>query len=245
MFSRAYTLLTALLLAGPLVAQQKVTYNLSFPNAVHHEAEIQATFSGITSDTLKVLMSRSSPGRYALHEFAKNVYSVKATDSKGNPLKIERATPHQWNVVGHQGTVTISYTLFGDHADGTYAGIDETHAHLNMPATLMHAVGFDEAPALVTFNTPESSNWKVATQLKHEQGNTYSAPNFQYLMDSPTELSNFDLAEWNIQEKGKTKTIQVTLHHTGTKEQFNDYVQKTKQIVAEQRAVFGELPNFD
>jgi predicted metalloprotease with PDZ domain len=245
MLPKIYSLLLTLLLTIPLSAQQKVTYNLSFPNAVHHEAEISVTFAGIASDTLEVLMPRSSPGRYALHEFAKNVYSVKATDSQGKVLKIWKATPHQWNVTGHKGAATITYTLFGDHADGTYNGIDETHAHLNMPATLMHATAFDKAPAQVTFNIPQNSNWKVATQLKHEQGNTYSAPNFQYLMDSPTELSNYDLAEWTIQENGKTKTIQVTLHHTGTKEQFNNYVQKTQKIVAEQRAVFGELPDFD
>ncbi|NDK54621.1 M61 family metallopeptidase [Pontibacter sp. BT213] len=232
-------------MASPLMAQQKVSYSLSFPNAVHHEAEISVTFSGITTDTLKVLMSRSSPGRYALHEFAKNVYNVKANDSQGKALKTPKATPQQWNITGHNGTATITYTLFGDHADGTYAGIDQTHAHLNMPATLMYAKGFEKVAATVAFNTPEGSNWKIATQLKHEQGNTYSAPHFQYLMDSPTELSNFDTAEWTIRDKGKEKTIQVTLHHNGTKEQFNEYVQKTKQIVAEQRAVFGELPDYD
>ncbi|MER2996006.1 M61 family metallopeptidase [Pontibacter populi] len=245
MLPKIFSLFITVLLTIPLSAQQKITYNLSFPNAVHHEAEISVTFSGIKSDTLEVLMSRSSPGRYALHEFAKNVYSVKATDSQGKEIKVWKATPHQWNITGHNGAATITYTLFGDHADGTYTGIDETHAHLNMPATLMHATGFDKAPAQVTFNTPENSNWKVATQLKHEQGNTYSAPDFQYLMDSPTELSNYDFAEWTIQDKGKTKTIQVTLHHNGTQDQFNEYVQKTQKIVAEQRAIFGELPDFD
>jgi predicted metalloprotease with PDZ domain len=33
-------------------------------------------------------MSRSSPGRYALHEFAKNVYEVRAYDSGERPLAI-------------------------------------------------------------------------------------------------------------------------------------------------------------
>ncbi|WP_026236518.1 M61 family metallopeptidase [Pontibacter roseus] len=229
----------------PLLAQQQVSYHLSFPNAVHHEAQIKVTFTGIPSDTLQVLMPRSSPGRYALHEFAKNVYSVKATDSKGNQLRISRPSPYQWDVVGHQGEVTVSYTLFGDHADGTYAGIDETHAHLNMPATLLYAKGFERTPAKVTFRTPQKSNWKIATQLKPENDSTFSAPDFQYLMDSPTELSVFELAEWTVNDQGKKKTIQVTLHHQGTKAQFEEYVAKTKKIVAEQRAVFGELPDFD
>ncbi|WP_114781467.1 M61 family metallopeptidase [Botryobacter ruber] len=232
-------------LVQPLLAQQKVSYQLSFPNAVHHEAQVSVTFSGISSDTLAVLMSRSSPGRYALHEFAKNIYSVGATDSQGKQLQVSRPNPYQWNITGHTGTVTVAYTLFGDHADGTYSGIDETHAHLNMPSTLLWARGFEKAPAYVTFDVPQGSNWKVATQLKHETGNTYFSPDFQYLMDSPAELSNFDLAEWTVKENGKSKTIQAAIHHQGSQAAFNAYVAKAKKIVAEQRAVFGELPDFD
>ncbi|WP_242916617.1 M61 family metallopeptidase [Pontibacter liquoris] len=229
----------------PLLAQQKVTYSLSFPNYVHHEAQVQVQFDDVKSDTLKVLMPRTSPGRYAIHEFAKNVYNVKVTDAQGRELPVSRPATNEWDVTGHHGTVTLHYTLFGDHADGTYAGIDETHAHLNMPATLMYAKGFEAAPAQVTFNIPQGKNWKIATQLKPEQGTTYSAPNFQYLMDSPTELSDFDLAEWTVQENGKIKTIQVAMHHLDSKELFEQYVAQVKKIVAEERAVFGELPDYD
>ncbi|MBF8964187.1 M61 family metallopeptidase [Pontibacter sp. FD36] len=234
------------LMLTPLLAQeQQVRYHLSFPNAMHHEAQISVTFTGIKSDTLQVLMPRSSPGRYALHEFAKNVYSVKATDSKGQELRISRFSPHEWHVSGYQGEVILSYTLFGDHADGTYTGIDETHAHLNMPATLMYARGFEQAPARVTFRTPQGRNWKIATQLQPLNDSTFQAPNFQYLMDSPTELSDFAFAEWQVQEGSKSKTIQVAMHHQGPQTAFDNYVASTKKIVAEQQAVFGKLPDFD
>ncbi|PTX18180.1 putative metalloprotease with PDZ domain [Pontibacter mucosus] len=233
------------LMMQPALAQQQVTYDLSFPNAAHHEAEIKVTFSDIQSDTLKVLMPRSSPGRYALHEFAKNVYNVKASNAQGQPLQLVRLNVNEWGVLNHQGKATVSYTLFADQADGTYAAVDETHAHLNAPASLMYAREFEEAPAYLTFHIPQGSNWKVATQLRHEQGNTYFAPNFQYLMDSPMELSNFDFAEWTVNSGGKPQTIQVALHHHGTKEQFEEYVAHTKAIVAEQQAVFGQLPAFD
>ncbi|ARS36228.1 M61 family metallopeptidase [Pontibacter actiniarum] len=247
MRSKLYSLLGLALglTLQPVLAQQQAKYELSFPNAVHHEAEVKVTFSNIQGDTLKVLMPRTSPGRYAVHEFAKNVYNVRATDTQGQPLQIFRPNTSEWDVLGHQGEVTVSYTLFADHADGTYAGVDETHAHLNMPATLMYARGFEQSPAYVTFNMPQGSNWKVATQLRQEQGNTYYAPHFQYLMDSPTELSDFDFAEWTVKEGGKEKAVQVALHHTGTQEQFDAYVAQAKKIVAEQRAVFGELPDYD
>ena len=242
--------LTCLLLAATfsleLLAQTDTRYTLAFPNAAHHEAQVTATFSGIKAPVLEARMARSSPGRYALHEFAKNVYAVKAEDSKGNPLKITRPNPHQWNVSSHDGTVKITYTLFGDRTDGTYAAIDETHAHLNAPATFMYAQSFEQKPSFIKFELPAGKNWTIATQLKPEnQANTYSAPNFQYLMDSPVKMADMMWREWQVQEKGKTKTIRFALHHNGTAAEFDKYVEETKKIVKEGQAAFGELPDFD
>src|SRR4051794_23836516 len=86
-------LLTLSLIALPLLAQQSasaqsVRYELSFPNAVHHEAHIRTTFRGVAKPTLEVVMSRSSPGRYALHEFAKNVSAFSAHDGAGKELEV-------------------------------------------------------------------------------------------------------------------------------------------------------------
>lgn len=228
-----------------LVAQSEINYSLAFPNAGHHEAQVTADFRGIKTPVLEVRMSRSSPGRYALHEFAKNVYSVQAVNSQGQPLAITRPNPHQWNVAGHDGSVKITYTLFGDRADGTYNGIDAQHAHLNMPATLMYAQGFEENPAQVKFTIPAGKKWKIATQLKPINDTTYWAPNRQYLMDSPVELSNFIWREWQVTDRDKVKTIRIALHHTGTKAETDTFTQATKRIVTQARAVYGELPDYD
>src|SRR5207302_1374025 len=122
-------------------AQAPVVYRVSFPNAVHHEAEIEASFTGVPAGPLELRMSRSSPGRYALTEFSKNVYSVSAVDGHGKPLALTQPDPYGWTVRGHDGTVVVHYTLFGDRGDGTFAGIDLTHARLNMPATFLWARG--------------------------------------------------------------------------------------------------------
>ncbi|RZK51350.1 MAG: M61 family peptidase, partial [Hymenobacter sp.] len=142
-----------------------VRYVVSFPNAVHHEARVKATFAGLTpGKAVAVRMARSSPGRYALHEFIKNVYYVAATDGGGKLLAISRPDPYTWDIKpGADGTIQFEYTLYGDRSDGTYAGIDQQHAHLNMPATLCYAQGLEGRAAEVKFERP--SGWKVATQL--------------------------------------------------------------------------------
>ena len=174
-----------------LFAQISSTYTISFENAVHHEAFVEATFSNLKADAITFRMSRTSPGRYALHEFIKNIYGVKVTDSKGNILDATRPDPYSWHVKGHDGTIKVSYILFANRGDGTYSQIDETHAHLNIPATFIYVPSLENDGIEVTFNTREDLNWKVATQLKPLNGNTYCAPNLQYFMDSPTEMSNF------------------------------------------------------
>ena len=161
-------------------------------------------------------------------------------------MPVSRPSPTNGTLSGHDGTVKITYTLFGDHVDGTYAGIDETHAHLNAPATFLYARGFEDKPAFVKFEIPAGKNWTVATQLKPQtEPNSFSAPNFQYLMDSPTELADFMWREWPVQENGKTKTIRFALHHNGTAAEFDKYIEATKKIVQEAQQVFGELPDFD
>jgi predicted metalloprotease with PDZ domain len=179
--------------AGQRAAAAPVVYDIRFPNLVHREAEVSVRFSGVPDGPFRVRMARSSPGRYALHEFAKNVYSVKAVNSAGRALSVTRRTPHEWTVTGHTGVVILSYTLYADRADGTYAGIDETRAHLNIPATFAWSPQFAARPIEVTFHRPDPA-WRIATQLQPtKDAETFRAPNLQYFMDSPTHLGALDI----------------------------------------------------
>jgi predicted metalloprotease with PDZ domain len=240
------SILSLLLLACQItISQTYNSYQISFKNAVHHEATIQAEFTNLENKVLELRMSRTSTGRYALHEFAKNVYAVKAVDSKGNRLPITRPNPYQWNVSGHDGTVKIEYTLFANRGGGTYSQIDETHAHLNIPATFMYARRYTQRPIQVTFNVRNDLNWKIATQLKPLRNGTYYAPNLDYFMDSPTEISNFSKRSFTVNSNNKEYTINFILHHTGTEEELGQYVEKVKKIVNQEMAVYGELPDYD
>ncbi|ETN94656.1 M61 family metallopeptidase [Zhouia amylolytica] len=220
---------------------QKSTYKISFENAVHHEANVNVIFSELEGENLTVRMSSASPGRYAVHHFAKNIYGVKATDSKGTPLKIMRPDPFSWKIMNHDGEVNLNYILFANRGDGTYSQIDETHAHLNMPATFMFAPTLEDFPMEITFNVRKDLNWKVATQLKETGANMYWAPNLQYFMDSPTEVSDFSIRSFDVDGQ----TIRFVLHHHGTEEELDTYFENVKKTVLEQKKVFGELPEFD
>src|SRR5262245_56041344 len=71
-----------------------IEYRFTFPEPQHRWMQVEATFRDISGQTLELRMSRSSPGRYALHDFAKNVYDVHAFDGTGREIPIARPDPY-------------------------------------------------------------------------------------------------------------------------------------------------------
>ena len=212
--------------------------------------QVRARFPNVPAGTLQLRMARTSPGRYALHEFAKNVFDVTAVNGKGQPLAAARPNPHQWNFATHDGTVVITYKVFGDRTDGTYLGVNDVHAHINIPAALMFARGWFERPARVRFVQPPGKQWKVATQLfPTSDPLVFTAPNVHYLMDSPTDFSNFTLREFVVDDgrkrSGPPPTIRIALTHDGTDAEADAFARDVERIVRETLAIFGELPDFE
>ncbi|PWK73802.1 putative metalloprotease with PDZ domain [Mucilaginibacter oryzae] len=240
----------ASLLAFNAVAQQEpqkaIYYEVSFPNVAHHEAEISMTIPQAPSGPFKVRMSRSSAGRYATHEFGKNIYNVKATDVDGKELELTQLEGDVYQVGDHPASVKVTYTLFANWTDGTYASIDPSHAHLNMPAAFMWVVGEDKRPLTFAFNDLDKYGWKVSTQLKHVGANVYSAPNMQYMMDSPTELSNHNVSSWEVTNTdGKKEQINLSIHSDDSQAVVDNFATMIRKMVLEEKAVFGELPTYD
>lgn len=230
-----------------LFAQEKIHYDITFPNAVHHEAEISVTYREVPEGPLQLRMSVSSPGRYAIHQFGKNVSQVRAWDREDHALEIVRTAPEMWEVKQHKGQVRVSYTLFANWTDGTYSEIDESHAHLNMPATFLWARGLEESPISITFHLPQGSDWQVATQLMPiRKPNTYTARNLPYFLDSPTELSAHTLREWTVKDAtGKSAGFRLAVHHDGDASAVDALEAATQKTVDEVIAIFGEMPDFD
>ncbi|HEX5106795.1 MAG TPA: PDZ domain-containing protein [Vicinamibacterales bacterium] len=235
------------LAAGAVIPAQQdaIEYRLSFAERVHRFMDVTATFSDLPQGTLQLRMSRSSPGRYALHEFAKNVLDVRASDASGRPLSLTHPDPYGWEVSGHSGTVRVSYRVFGDRTDGTYLGVDTTHAHINMPSALMWARGLEQRNIVVRFERPAGTAWRVATQLlPGPDALTYRAANLQYLMDSPSEFSEFSERTFQLAESGG-QTFRLAVHHDGTNAELDAFAADVEKIVRETGAVWGEYPRYE
>lgn len=206
--------------------------------------QVEATFADLTASPLELRMSVSSPGRYSLHDFAKNVYDVHAVDAGGRDLPIARPDASGWTVTDHGATVTVRYKVFGDRVDGTYLAVDTMHVHMNMPAAIMWARGLDDRPVTLTFTQPAgvARPWTVATQL-HAGATplTFTAPNLQYLIDSPAEFSAVSIRQFAL----AGHTFRFAAHHTGTDAELDRFVQDVQRVVREEGAVYGEFPDYE
>jgi predicted metalloprotease with PDZ domain len=222
-----------------------IAYRFTFPEPEHHWMQAEIRFAGLDLAPLELRMSRSSPGRYAVHDFAKNVYDVRAMDPDGRELTVTRPDPHGWTVPQHGPALTVRYKVFGDRVDGTYLAVDRTHAHINMPAAIMWARGLDERPSTLTFEPPVGllgDGWRVATQLY--PGSTpfeFTAPNLQYLMDSPAEFAPLSIRQFDIDGRA----FRFAAHHTGTADELESLVKDVEKIIREQRVIFGEYPAYE
>lgn len=241
--------LAALVLSCEIVSAQTNTlqYSISFPNAVHHEAQVELTIPDVPAGTLRIRASRSSPGRYATHEFGKNIYNVQAFDLAGKPIAVNQVEGDVYEIPQPGKQVKVTYTVFGNHTDGTYLEVDETHAHMNIPATFLWSPQLTNRPVQVKFNDLEKKGWKVATQLKPtNQKDVYTAPNFHYFMDSPTELSKFKLASWvDLNADGTKQEIRLSSHTSDDQKVVDAFAKSVERMAKEAKAVFGELPKFD
>ena len=230
-------------------APPPVEYRLSFPAPQHRWLAVDVRFDGVGTAPLHVRMSSASPGRYARHEFAKNLIEIGFTGSGGAAVEVVRRGPAHWEVAGHGGEVRARYRLFGDRIDGTYLAVDPTHAHMNAPATLLWADGLEERAARVTLTPPPGESWSVATQLfPTDDPLTYTAPNLAYLLDSPIEFSDFTLRTFTIPDPSDPAyrpTFRVAVHHAGGEAGLAAYVVAVESIVRETVPIFGEFPRFE
>jgi len=77
------------------------------------------------------------------------------------------------------------------------AELNAHHAFFNLAEILMYPVDLRAAPVQIAFsNLP--ANWKIATSLANDNNSGFTAPNYDHLVDSPVELSDFAESDFDL-----------------------------------------------
>lgn len=220
-------------------SQVKVGFEVSFKEPQAHYVEMEMNISGLVKDYIDVKMPVWAPGSYLVREFAKSVEGFSAS-AGGKNLKFEKVRKNAWRIyTAKANQVKIKYRVYAFEVSVRTPFIDESHAFLSSTGIFMYPDGLLKLPSTVKV-TPFEGWSKVSTGLEPVPGSpfTYTAANFDILFDSPIEVGNQDVFEFDA--AGVKHEVAMYGGGNYDKEQLKRDMAK---VVEKATTVFGENPN--
>ena len=220
-------------------AQSKIAFEVSFTEPQAHYADVEMTISGNKKEQLDIKMPVWAPGSYLIREFAKNVEEFSAAGSKG-ALKVEKTNKNTWRITtGKSEVVKVKYRVYAFEISVRTSFVDASHAFLSPTGIFMYPEGQIKQPSTITIN-PAKGWSEISTGLESVKGktNTFYSPDFDVLYDSPIEVGNQDIFEFNA--AGVKHEVAMVGGGNYDKERLKKDMSK---IIEEETDIFGVNPN--
>ncbi len=221
-------------------AQSEISYNVSFPEAQAHYVDIEMNIKGIKTDFIDVRMPVWTPGSYLVREFAKNIESLSAKNVSGSSLSSSKINKNTWRITNTKNqNININYRVYAFELSVRTSFVDASHAFLSPSGLLMYPEGMIKSPSTVTIKPYK--NWeKISTGLDPVKGknNTFYAPDYDILYDSPLEVGNHDT--FDFMAAGVKHEVAM---YGGGNYKKADLVEDMKKIIETETDIFEENPN--
>ncbi len=215
-----------------------IHYLVAMPQPETHLFEVTLHLTNHQSPILDLKMPVWTPGSYLVREYAKNLQDFTAF-AGGKPLPWRKISKNHWQVEkGSVSELTISYRIFANELSVRTNHLDSSHGYFNGAALFFRLPGWDKQPIIVTIIPPRST-WQVTTPLSSvpRQANTFSAADFDTLVDSPFEIGCHQLYQFEV--LGKPHELAIWGEGNFPPQKMIANIQKIIQVEAE---MFGGLP---
>ncbi|SRR5579883_359951 len=179
-------------------------YQVAMPAPESHLFEVTLQVEGWTTATLDLKMPVWTPGSYLVREYARHLqdFTVTVGDRATLPVPWQKRSKNHWQIEtqGHESLI-IRYRIYANELSVRTNHLDGTHGYFNGAALFFYIPGFEQQPMRVTIVTPD--RWRVSTPLSAvtDQPNTFLAPDFDTLVDSPFEIGQHQVHEFTALEK--------------------------------------------
>lgn len=190
------------LFAGPLHAlaqQEPVRYTLSFPRPANHYIEVEAAYPAAGRSEIDLTMPVWTPGSYLVREYSRNVENVTAAGSDGRPLALIKTAKNRWRVqTGGAAAVRVRYRVYSREMGVRTNWVEDAFALVNGAATFMTLADGLARPHVVSLALP--AEWKISVSGLQDGGSphTFTAPDFDVLVDSPIVAGNPAVHEFSV-----------------------------------------------
>ena len=184
---------------GRAQALDPIRYTLRFPAPHTHYVEVEAAIPTAGRAEVEVYMATWTPGSYLIREYERQVEAVTAATGT-RALNVAKSTKNRWKITtGGAANVTLRYKVYSREMTVRNNWVEAAFAMLNGAPTFITLVERAARPHEVRVELPAA--WKrVETALEPVAGaaNTFRAPDFDTIIDSPMIIGNPVTREFTV-----------------------------------------------
>ena len=215
-----------------------ISYTVSMSKPWTHLLEVEMRLkSSAMPQMAEIQMPVWTPGSYLIREYARHVLDFAAKDTSGNNLTWQKTNKNTWQINSNKANeIVVTYKVYANELTVRTNELNADHAFWNNAALLMNPQGFIGAPS--TLKVVPFGTWKIATGLPKVDGqeNTFRAPNFDVLYDSPFEVGNYNEIAFDVEGKPHRFVIEGDGNYD-----INKIAKDTAKIVEQAYKIFGEF----
>ncbi|MDD8026084.1 MAG: PDZ domain-containing protein [Acidobacteriota bacterium] len=220
-------------------AEGTMAFTVSMERPETHYYHVVFRCDGLGGEAQDFKLPVWTPGYYSVLDFARNVVNFEARDGSGRALAWEKTAKNSWRVkTGGAPSLVISYDVYAFTLFVANSYLDGDKGFLSPTSVLMHVGGKLRHPATVTIQPP--SGWdRITTGLDPVAGrpNTYAAPDFDVLYDSPFLLGRQEILSF---EAGGIPHV-FAADGFGALDKAK-FTADLKRIVEASAAIIGDIP---
>jgi predicted metalloprotease with PDZ domain len=221
---------------GPLA----IDYTVSLKDTATRQFHITTVIKNIDQPSLALSLPTWTPGWYTVENYFKNVLRFRITDANGKILPHTMSKKQTWNI-DTRGIrqITIDYDYRATVLALNQAKISDDFAFFTGIELFLQAEGHRDEPSTVHFSIP--AGWNLITALKETADPmTFTAANYDVLVDAPTEMGKFDVVKYEVE--GKPHYFVANPAGTFSREKADKFCEMMAKVVQTGSRMFGGLP---
>ena len=179
---------------------EPIRYTVSFPAPQTHYVEIEASYPTEGKPQIDLMMAVWTPGSYLIREYERHVEALTAADHARAPLAVEKTRKNRWRVSTNGArTVWVRYRVYAHEMSVRTNWVDDEFALINGAPTFITLV---ESPSRrghhVRVTLPRTWTRSLSGMSAGPAENTYIAPDYDTLVDSPIVAGSPSVYEFSV-----------------------------------------------
>ncbi|MBC7899938.1 MAG: M61 family metallopeptidase [Saprospiraceae bacterium] len=218
----------------------EIGYTVALSDPATQQFHITTDIKNINQDRLDLSLPVWTPGWYTVENYGKNLLRFKITDGAGKTLPHTMSRKQTWNV-DTKGVrqIRIEYDYRATVLALNQAKITNDFAFFTGIQLFLQPEGHRNTPSTVKFTIP--SGWKIVTALKETSDPmTFTAADYDTLVDAPVEIGKFDVTKFEVD--GKPHYFVANPAGTFNAEKTKTFTEMLAKVALAQKGIFGDLP---